>query len=67
MPEAITSPRGRGERKDNEPVLSKLPINVIGTLVHSDPEKSIAALEIKSKNMTGSYSVGADIEGLATI
>lgn len=67
MPDAISSPKGRGERKDNEPVLSKLPINVIGTLVHSDPAKSIAALEIKSKNMTGSYSAGADIEGLATI
>lgn len=67
MPEAITTSKGRSERKDNEPILSKLPINVIGTLVHTNPQKSIAALEIKSKNMTGSYSVGADIEGLATI
>lgn len=66
MPDAITSSKGE-TRKDNAPVPSQLPINVIGTLVHSDPERSIAALEIKSKNMSGSYPVGSDIEGLARL
>lgn len=66
MPDALTQ-GGRKERKENAPVRSQLPINVIGTLVHSNPEKSIAALEIKSKNKSGSYSTGADVEGMCRI
>jgi general secretion pathway protein C len=66
MPDAFTSKKDNA-KKDNEPTLSQLPINIVGTLVHSDPSKSIAALEIKSKSKTGSYTVGADVEGLATI
>ncbi len=54
-------------KKNDVPVLSSLPITLIGTLVHSNPEKSIAAVEIKSKNISGSYTVGAEIEGLAKV
>ena len=54
-------------QKDNEPVLSNLPINLIGTLVHSNPEKSIAAIEIKSKNLITSFTPGKEIEGLAKV
>ena len=66
MPEAITS---RKENSTNEaaPILSTLPLNLIGTLVHSDPAKSIAAIEVKSKSLTGSYVTGAEVEGLAKI
>lgn len=66
MPEAITAKK---EVSSNEaaPVLSSLPLTLIGTLVHSDPSKSIAAIEIKSKSMTGSYSTGADVEGFAKV
>ncbi|MEK6627592.1 MAG: type II secretion system protein GspC [Bdellovibrionota bacterium] len=69
MPEAITMGKKTedGKKQDNAPTPSQLPINVIGTLVHSDPNKSIVALELKGKNMTGSYSTGADVEGLAKI
>lgn len=66
MPDAITS-GDKKEKKDNEPIPSQLPINVIGTLVHSNPSKSIAALEIKSKNKSGSFATGSDVEGLCTI
>lgn len=65
MPEAITAKKET--KKDNDPVPSQLPINVLGTLVHSDPSKSIAALELKSKNMSGSYTVGNDVEGMARV
>jgi len=67
MPDAITLAKTKGEAATDAPTASQLPINILGTLVHSDPRKSIVALEIKSKNMTGSYSTGADIEGLAKI
>ena len=53
--------------KADVPVLSNLPINLIGTLVHTDPKKSVAAVEIKSKNMSGSYVVGAEMESLAKL
>lgn len=54
-------------QKDQAPVQSSLPLNLIGTLVHSDPEKSIAAIELKGKNQTNSYTPKKDIEGMATI
>lgn len=66
MPEAITMKRDDKQAVD-VPVLSTLPLNLIGTLVHSDPAKSIAAIEVKSKNLSGSYAPGADIEGLAKL
>lgn len=54
-------------KKNDIPVASSLPITLIGTLVHSNPEKSVAAIEIKSKNISGSYIVGAEIEGMAKL
>jgi general secretion pathway protein C len=55
------------EKKNDVPVQSSLPITLIGTLVHSNPEKSVAAIEVKSKNISGSYTVGAEIEGLVKL
>ncbi len=66
MPEAITSKK-ENNTTEADPILSTLPLNLIGTLVHSDPAKSIAAIEVKSKNLTGSYTTGAEVEGLAKI
>jgi general secretion pathway protein C len=66
MPPAITGTKTE-TKKENDPVPSNLPITIIGTLVHSDPAKSIAALELKGKNKTGSYTVGASVEGMCTI
>lgn len=61
-------PKGVEARpKDNEPVPSTLPLNLIGTLVHSNPEKSIAAIELKTKNQISSFSTGKEIENLAKV
>lgn len=58
----------RTNRPEKEvPTLSTLPINLIGTLVHSIPEKSIAAIELKSKNQILSYTPKKDIDNLATV
>jgi general secretion pathway protein C len=54
-------------QKDNDPVPSNLPLNLIGTLVHSNPAKSIAAIELKSKNQITSFAQGKEIDGLAKI
>ncbi len=66
MPEAITSKK-ENATTEAAPILSTLPLNLIGTLVHTDPTKSIAAIEVKSKSLTGSYITGAEVEGLAKI
>jgi general secretion pathway protein C len=52
--------------KDQEtPVASGLPLTLKGTIVHSNPEKSIASIESKAK--INAYSVGSDIDKLATL
>lgn len=66
IPDPITANRTT-EKKEADPIPSNLPLNLIGTLVHSNPEKSIAAIEVKSKNLTGSYITGAEIENLAKV
>lgn len=53
--------------KEAEPVPSQLPLTLIGTLVHSNPDKSIAAIEIKGKNQVLSYTPKRNIENLATV
>jgi len=55
------------EIKDNIPVPSSLPLSLIGTLVHSNPEKSIANIEVKSKNITIAVRVGNSIENIAKL
>lgn len=57
-----------GELGDDAPAQqSNLPLTLIGTLVHSNPDKSIATIEVKSKNTTIALRVGKDIEGIATL
>ena len=68
IPDPLRSKDEDGSAKKNDvPVQSNLPIVLIGTLVHSNPEKSVAAIEVKSKNISASYTVGAEIEGLAKV
>lgn len=63
---AVNAAQNEGPREDI-PVQSSLPLNLVGTLVHSDPSKSVAAIEVKSKNMSGSYMVGSEIENMAKV
>lgn len=65
-PELIN--KGDENKAEQAPVPSTLPLNLIGTLVHSTPEKSIASIEVKTKsNQVLSFTVGKDIENLATV
>lgn len=68
IPDALMDKsKGAEAQKEDEPVPSQLPLNLIGTLVHSNPEKSIAAIEVRGKNQVVSYSPGKEIEGMASI
>ncbi|KYG64880.1 general secretion pathway protein GspC [Bdellovibrio bacteriovorus] len=66
IPDALVD-KSKGEQREEDPVPSQLPLTLIGTLVHSNPEKSIAAIEVKGKGQVISYSPKKEIEGIATI
>ncbi len=67
IPDALT-PKGQKDKKDEQiPVPTQLPINLIGTIVHSNPLKSVASLDLKSKNQTISARVKAEIENMIEI
>ena len=52
---------------DGPAVASNLPLSLKGTIVHFNPKKSVASIEVKSKNKIMPFKVGADIEGLAIV
>lgn len=58
---------GENQQQESAPVPSSLPLSLVGTLVHSNPEKSIAAIEIKGKNQVISYSIKQNIENVAVL
>lgn len=68
IPDALMA-KGQDPNKIEEaaPVPSQLPLNLVGTLVHSNPDKSIAAIEVKGKNQTLSYTPKRNIENMATL
>lgn len=57
----------QSKEQDLPPVLSQLPLTLMGTLVHSDPAKSLAAIDIKGKNSVLSFRPGQNIETMATV
>ncbi len=62
-------PKGQapGEEPVDVPVPSSLPLNLVGTIVHSNPKKSIANIELRGKNTVLPYSPGRDIDGMAVL
>lgn len=68
IPDALR-PAGSKDKpgEDAPPQPSMLPLTLKGTIVHSNAQKSIANIEVKSKNQTLAFVVGKEIEGLATL
>lgn len=67
IPDPLRDESSPNRQEDAAPVLSNLPLTLIGTLVHSNPAKSIAAIEMKGKNQILSFSPGKEIDKLAKI
>lgn len=67
IPDALVDKTKDNKEKESAPVPSQLPLTLIGTLVHSNPAKSIAAIDVKGKNQVTSYSPGKEIQGMASI
>lgn len=67
IPEPMIAKQRPEDRKELPPIPSQLPITLTGTLVHSNPAKSLAALDLRGKNQILSFRPGQDINGLATL
>jgi len=46
---------------------SELPLKLVGTIVHVNPAKSVAAVQIKNQNIVIPYMANDDMEGLAEL
>lgn len=56
------------QREDGPPVPSQLPLQLMGTIVHVNPLRSIATVNLKNKNELMPFKVGQVIpENLATV
>lgn len=67
IPDPLAQEAAGETAAEQDPVPSSLPLTLTGTIVHSNPEKSIANIKVQSKNKVIPYSAGRDIEGLANL
>jgi len=65
IPPALTSGEKKEDGFDGPPTKSRLPLTLLGTIVHLNPEKSIAT--ISKSNTVDSYRVGEEIDSLAIV
>lgn len=66
IPDPITA-TGEKSGAEEVPVPSTLPLSLVGTIVHSNPKKSIANIEVRGKNLVYAFTVGREIENMATL
>lgn len=67
IPPALSSGGGREKQQEEVPVPSTLPLGLIGTLVHSNPQLSLASVEVKNRQQNVAFSVGKEIDRIATV
>jgi general secretion pathway protein C len=65
IPDAIG--KGKNRERDMIPVESSLPITLVGTIVLSNPAKSVATLQVKGKNESLAYTPEKEIDQIATL
>jgi type II secretion system protein C len=67
IPPALSSGEGEQGPGSEAPVLSQLPLSLEGTLVSSNPKRSVATINIKSRNETSAFMLDDDMRGMARI
>ncbi len=70
MPDALAEKNSDGSSKrerEAAPVLSQLPLELVGTIVLSKAEKSVANIDVKSKNIVIAVTPGRIIDNIATL
>ena len=55
-----------GEEGESKPVLTSLPLKLIGTIIHGAPTKSVATVQVSGKDIQA-VMVDEEIEGMAKI
>ncbi|HEX4923055.1 MAG TPA: type II secretion system protein GspC [Bdellovibrionales bacterium] len=67
----IPPPVGKKDQPEEQPldnpVPSQLPLTLVGTIVHVNPARSIATIELKSQNKILPFVPNDEIEGLAKV
>lgn len=67
IPDPLQSKEKDGGGENAEPVLSQLPLELVGTLVHVNPIKSLATINLKGKSQIKSFVAGDEIENMAKL
>lgn len=67
IPPPLTDDKQPKDGLDQPAVKSQLPIKLLGTIVHFNPQKSVATLQISSQNKAQAFKVEEEVEGMARI
>lgn len=67
IPNPLSAPEGEMLADDGPAVKSSLPLNLIGTIVHANPGKSVATIQLKTTNQVIPYLPNDEIENIATL
>lgn len=67
IPPTQSELQGGGQGDDGAPRLSSLALELMGTLVHANPLKSIATISLKGQNKIDPYSIDEEVSGMAKI
>lgn len=67
IPPSIGEVEGGGGPNDGAPRLSQLPIDLLGTIVHANPARSLATVVLKGQNKVEPFQVGEKIMDMAEV
>lgn len=68
IPESLSEKKSDKSFDSEAPAIpSNLPLVLNGTIVHANPEKSVASVLIRGKNQSFAFKVGDNIEGMARV
>lgn len=67
IPPTQSELQGGGTGDDNDPRPSSLALDLVGTLVHADPAKSVATINLRGQNKIEPFMVDEEISGMARI
>jgi general secretion pathway protein C len=67
IPPSLGEIEGGGGGEEGTPRLSQLPLDLIGTIVHANPDRSLATIMLRGQAKVEPYSIGQQVEGMAEI
>jgi general secretion pathway protein C len=67
IPDPVGASNQPGGGNEGPPVLSQLPLALVGTLVHADPTRSVATVNIKGKPDNFAFTVDDSIENMGKV